>query len=281
MTWRPRDLGRGRGVAADGDGAGLAAPAQQRLAHQRVRAVGADHDAGAERQPDTTGPVGGRCRSRSTRWRRRTAPAATARSTRRASKTCPGDDVHLPPHRSRDLDVAVRELEVAQRRPVVDDVGGADLGQRVEDVRRDPVTAGLVAREVAAVEQQHAQRRGPRPARRARPRSRPGRRRRPRGPSARAVIGRPPAGAASTRAMPTAATNGSRPDAAHHEHGEAEHDRGGGDGPRPPEERRRRGRRSWRPPARPRRPGRCVGDPGDAGGRAPRWRRRRRGRAAR
>jgi hypothetical protein len=69
----------------------------------------------------------------------------------------PRDDVHLTPHRPGDTGVTAGELEVPQRGPAGNSIGGADGRQDVEHVRGDPVAAALVPGEVGPVEQQHAQ----------------------------------------------------------------------------------------------------------------------------
>ena len=70
----------------------------------------------------------------------------------------PRYDVHRPAHPAAHPRGAVGG-QLPQRRPVVDDIGGADLRECVENVWGDAVAARLVAREVGPVEQEHPQRR--------------------------------------------------------------------------------------------------------------------------
>ncbi len=60
----------------------------------------------------------------------------------------PGRSGHLPVHAY----VAAIEDEPPYRGPVVEDPGDADAGEQIEYVRSDPVTTGLVARELVPVE---------------------------------------------------------------------------------------------------------------------------------
>ena len=186
----------------------------------RVGAVGADHD--PARAPRRRARPGRRApRPGAPGAARSTAPAATARSTRRASKTARGTTCT-----SRRIGPATRASPRASSRSrsgvqPSTDVGGADLGERVEHVRRDAVAAALVAREVGAVEQQHPQRRVRRAAHPAPRRRRPGRRRPRPGPR---LLGRhrlTTSSVASTSAIPTAAANGAPATPAQHDDGRA------------------------------------------------------------
>ena len=124
----------------------------------------------------------------------------------------PRDDPHLATHGALDPDVAAGELEAPQRRPVVDHVAGPHLGEGVEHVRGDPVAARLVAGEVACG--RAAARAAP-----GRAASAPSAAADPAGPAptttrshcSGAVIGPTTSSTASTSAIATAATNGTRP----------------------------------------------------------------------
>ena len=176
-------VGRRRRVAADRQRPAPVGQPEVRRA-PRECAPSAPTTTGARNRPSSTTPssVPGRSADPVPDAARR--PPATARSTSRASKTSRGiTQTGRAIGRATD-DGAARELEPGQRRPaVLDAASPRSRPSRVEDVRRDPVAAGLVAREVGAVEQQHPQAAGRRAARRARSPRRPARRRRRRGPS--------------------------------------------------------------------------------------------------
>ena len=116
-----------RRVAADRERALVASSSEQRGAHERVGAVGADDhgrdEALGDQRPPGLGRDGGDPVAAQDR-------AGGHGLLDEAGVEHPArHDVGLAAHRPRDTYVAAGQLQVAQRRPAVDDVGGADLGE--------------------------------------------------------------------------------------------------------------------------------------------------------